>query len=44
MVALAANAMDDLLHNNPHCFNAMDEMGLPMAYINIVKVGWPRLR
>lgn len=38
VVCLAANAMDDLLHNNPHCFRAMDEMGLPIAYINTVKV------
>ena len=38
MVCLAAYTMDDLLRNNPHCFGAMDEVGLPMAYINIVKV------
>lgn len=33
VTGLAANSMDELLHNNPRVFRSMEEVGLPMAYI-----------
>lgn len=39
LFSLAANVMGDIIHQDPLCYRALDEAGLPEAFINSVKVG-----
>ena len=36
--ALAASVMTDLIHHDPLCFRALDDAGLPQAFLNAVTV------
>ncbi len=38
LFSLAANVMGDIIHQDPLCYRALDEAGLPEAFINSVKV------
>ncbi len=44
LFALASGVMADAIHHDPLCYRALDEAGLPEAFINSVKVRGERSR
>jgi E3 ubiquitin-protein ligase HUWE1 len=38
LFALAASVMTDLVHHEPTVYNALDEHGVPEAFVNAIKV------